>query len=211
MGVAERREREKQELRQQILDTAREMFAAEGYEAVTMRRIAEAIEYSPTAIYLYFKDKEELINELCHSDFRALAKEFQKIAQIADPVERLKKAGMSYIEFGLAYPNHYRLMFMTKHPKPTAAMQADKGNPEQDAYAVLKVIVKECIKEGRFRDEYEDVEGVAQMLWAGVHGIVSLWIAKCEDDWVEWRPVRQIAEMMIAMQLRGVLKLAGRP
>ena len=211
MGVSQRREREKQELRQQILDTAREMFAAEGYEAVTMRRIAEAIEYSPTAIYLYFKDKEELINELCLSDFRALAKEFQKIAQIADPVERLKTTGLSYVEFGLAYPNHYRLMFMTPHPKPTAEMKADQGNPEQDAYAFLKVVVRECIAAGRFRDEYADVDAVAQVLWAGVHGVVSLWIAKCKDDWVEWRPVRQIAEMTIDMQLRGVLKNEGRP
>ena len=210
MGVTERREREKQELRQQILETAREMFAAEGYEAVTMRRIAEAIEYSPTAIYLYFKDKEELINELCHSDFRALAKEFQKIAQISDPVERLKKTGLSYVEFGLAYPNHYRLMFMTQHPKPSSAMNEDKGNPEQDAYAFLKMVVNGCIAAGRFRDEYADVDATSQVLWAGVHGIVSLWIAKCEDDWVDWRPVRQIAEMMIDMQLRGVLKDEGR-
>jgi AcrR family transcriptional regulator len=206
VGVIERREREKQELRQQILDTAREMFAAEGYEAVTMRKIAEAIEYSPTAIYLYFKDKEELIHELCQSDFRALAKEFQKIAQIPDPVERLKKTGRSYVEFGLAYPNHYRLMFMTPHPEPTAAMTADKGNPEQDAYAFLRVIVRECMAAGRFRDEYADVDLIAQVLWAGVHGIVSLWIAKGCDHWVEWRPVGDLAETMIEMQLRGVLK-----
>jgi AcrR family transcriptional regulator len=211
MGVMERREREKQELRQQILDTARELFAAEGYEAVTMRKIAEAIEYSPTAIYLYFKDKEELINELCHSDFRKLAKEFQKIAQIPDPVERLKQMGLSYVEFGLAYPNHYRLMFMTSHPnKPTAAMEADKGNPEQDAYAFLRMIVSECIAKGRFRDEYSDVDAVSQVLWAGVHGLVSLQVAKGNDDWVEWRPVRQVAEMMIEVQLRGLLKHEGR-
>jgi AcrR family transcriptional regulator len=212
MGVVERREREKQELRQQILDTAREMFAAEGYEAVTMRKIAEAIEYSPTAIYLYFKDKNELINELCHSDFRTLAKEFQKIARIPDPVERLKLMGLSYIEFGLAYPNHYRLMFMTPPPsKHTPEMEADRGNPEQDAYAFLRLIVGECIAAARFREEYTDVDAVSQVLWAAVHGIVSLRIAKGCDDWVEWRPPRELAEMTITMQLRGLLKDKGRP
>src|ERR1700746_357035 len=126
MGVVERREREKQELRQQILDTARAMFAAEGYEAVTMRKIAEAIEYSPTAIYLYFKDKDQLINELCHADFRALAQEFQKIARVADPIERLKRTGLTYIEFGIAYPNHYRLMFMTPHPPHSPEIEMTK-------------------------------------------------------------------------------------
>src|ERR1700739_709571 len=110
-----------------------------------MRKIAEAIEHSPTAIYLYFKDKNQLINELCHADFRALAHEFQKIAQIRDPLERLKKAGLTYIEFGLNYPNHYRLMFMTPHPPHTPEIEADKGNPEQDAYAFLRVIVTQCI------------------------------------------------------------------
>jgi AcrR family transcriptional regulator len=206
MGVIERREREKQELRQLILDTARTMFAAEGYEAVTMRKIADAIEYSPTAIYLYFKDKEELINELCHADFRALAQEFQKLARVADPIERLKRTGLTYIEFGIAYPNHYRLMFMTPHPPHSPEIEMIKGNPEEDAYAFLKVIVGECVAKGIFREEFNDVEAVSQLLWAGVHGVVSLRVAKGGEDWVDWRPVKQLAEMMIDMQLTGLLR-----
>jgi AcrR family transcriptional regulator len=206
MGVLERREREKQELRQQILDTARAMFAAEGYEAVTMRKIADAIEYSPTAIYLYFKDKDELINELCHSDFRALAQEFQKIAKVQDAIERLKRTGLTYIEFGLAYPNHYRLMFMTPHPPHSPEIEMSKGNPEEDAYAFLKVVVGECVSKGLFREEFKDVETISQLLWAGVHGVVSLQIAKGAEDWVEWRPVKLLAETMIDMQLTGLLK-----
>ena len=206
MGVLERREREKQELRQQILDVARELFAREGYESVTMRKIAEAIEYSPTAIYLYFKDKEQLLNELCHADFQTLARDFQKIAEVRDPIERLKKTGLSYIEFGLRYPNHYRLMFMTPRPPHTPEMEADKGNPEKDAYAFLKVIVTQCIKAGMFRKEFCDVEAVSQMLWASVHGIVSLRIAKGCEEWVEWVPIQRLADMLIDMQLKGLLK-----
>lgn len=206
MGVLERREREKQELRQQILDVARELFAREGYESVTMRKIAEAIEYSPTAIYLYFKDKEQLLNELCHADFQTLAREFQKIAEVRDPIERLKKTGLSYIEFGLRYPNHYRLMFMTPRPPHTPEMEADKGNPEKDAYAFLKVIVTQCVDAGMFRKEFSDVEAVSQMLWASVHGVVSLRIAKGCEEWVEWVPIQQLGDMLIDMQLKGLLK-----
>lgn len=142
MGVLERREREKQELRQQILDTARELFRAEGYQAVTMRRIAGAIEHSPTAIYLYFRDKNELVNEMCSADFRALAQEFLKIAEIHDPLERLRKALLSYVEFGLRYPNHYRLKFMILRPQHSPEREAAKGNPEEDAYAFLKHVVE---------------------------------------------------------------------
>jgi AcrR family transcriptional regulator len=206
MGVLERREREKQELRQQILDTARTLFAREGYESVTMRKIADAIEYSPTAIYLYFKDKDQLMNELCRADFLTLAREFQKIAQVRDPIERLKKTGLSYVEFGLRYPNHYRLMFMTPHPPHTPEMEADKGNPEQDAYAFLKVIIGQCIEAGLFRPEFSEVEAVSQILWASVHGIVSLQIAKGCETWVEWVPVQRLADMLIEMQLKGLLK-----
>ena len=73
MGIKERREREKAEIREKILDAARDLFVSEGYEAVSMRKIADRIEYSPTAIYLHFKDKEAVMRELCDLDFLALA------------------------------------------------------------------------------------------------------------------------------------------
>ena len=73
MGLKERRVREKEVVRGKILDAARELFVAEGYEAVTMRKIAQAIEYSPTAIYLHFRDKEAVINAICDTDFLKLA------------------------------------------------------------------------------------------------------------------------------------------
>jgi hypothetical protein len=85
-------------------------------------------------------------------------------------------------------------------------MEADKGNPEKDAYAFLKVIVTQCIKAGMFRKEFCDVEAVSQMLWASVHGIVSLRIAKGCEEWVEWVPIQQLADMLIDMQLKGLLK-----
>src|SRR6476661_2576088 len=101
MGTQERRERERQELRTKILDAARELFATEGYEAVTMRKIAERIEYSPTAIYLHFKDKESVLREICEVDFLSLAQDLLKIGKIADPVERLRATGMAYAEFAV--------------------------------------------------------------------------------------------------------------
>src|SRR5258706_722681 len=116
MGVWERREREREEVRTKILDASRELFATHGYEAVTMRRVAERIEYSPTAIYLHFADKETLLRELCETDFLSLAKQFQRIARVEDPVERLRRIGHAYTEFAIDFPNHYRLMFMTLHP-----------------------------------------------------------------------------------------------
>ena len=205
MGPKERREREREEIRTRILDAARELFANEGVESVTMRRIADRIEYSPTAIYFHFRDKEALLAELCDCDFRAFAQEFFVIAQIADPVERLRAAGHAYISFGLKNPSHYRLMFMT--PK-VAESTLTKGNPEEDAYAFLKLNVAELMEKGRVRDDLTDVDLVAQVIWSAVHGLVSLEIAKCKDEWVEWRPIEDRARTVTDMIINGLLKEA---
>lgn len=205
MGPRERREREREEIRGRILDAARELFASEGVEAVTMRRIADRIEYSPTAIYFHFRDKESLLAELCDCDFRAFAHGFNVIAQIPDPLDRLRAAGKAYVEFGLNHPSHYRLMFMT--PKTTEpASTIAKGNPEEDAYAFLRGIVVELMAKGRFRDDLTDVDLAAQVIWSGVHGLVSLEIAKCKDEWVDWRPVELRAQFVIDMIIRGLMK-----
>jgi len=208
LGPTERRQREREEIRGRILDAARELFVAEGYEAVTMRRIAERIEHSPTAIYFHFKDKEALMGELCAVDFYTLAVQLTKIARVEDPLERLRRIGHAYADFAAEFPNHYRLMFMTPHPQgtiPDEAMQR-RDNPEEDAYAFLKSTVEQAIAEKRLRPEYSDVELVAQTMWAGVHGVVSLSIAKECDPWVEWSPIKKRVTTMIDILVDGLTK-----
>ncbi|HPA52234.1 MAG TPA: TetR/AcrR family transcriptional regulator [Thermoanaerobaculia bacterium] len=209
MGTTERREREKERVRGRILDAARELFARDGYDAVTMRKIAEAVEYSPTAIYLHFKDKESLVRELCIADFDSLARSFQRIAREPDPLERLRKAGLAYADFAVEHPNHYRLMFMTPHPEgtkddPSAAGR--KGNPEADAYAFLVATVREAIEKDLLRPDLKDPNLVAQAAWAGVHGVVSLHLAKAHDAWVDWRPLKKTVALVVDAFTRGVAK-----
>jgi AcrR family transcriptional regulator len=208
LGITERRERERKEIREKILDAARELFISEGYEAVTMRKIAEKIEYSPTAIYFHFRDKETLLRELCDADFATLSAEFQKIGRIPDPIDRLRRIGRAYVGFAVSFPNHYRLMFMTPHPVASCSdeRQAIRGNPEEDAYAFLRVTVEEAIAAGRLKPEYSDAELVSQMVWAGTHGVVSLQIAKRHDDWVDWRDVTTTAYELIEVMIRGLVE-----
>ena len=211
MGVKERREREKSETRDKILDAARELFVTEGFEGVSMRKVAERIEYSPTAIYVHFADKQELFRELCHQDYARLAEVFQSSVMSTDPIERLKQIGAIYIEFGTRYPNHYRFMFMTPHPphEPDEEDREMMGNPEMDAYAFLKWAVQQAIDAGCFREELTDAELISQTLWASVHGVISLHIAKGGDPWVEWRPLQDRAEMMPDVTLRGLIRQGG--
>jgi AcrR family transcriptional regulator len=212
MGVRERREREKSETREKILDAARELFVTEGYEGVSMRRVAEKIEYSPTAIYVHFADKQELFRELCHEDYARLAQVFQSSVISSEPVERLKQIGAIYAEFGARYPNHYKFMFMTPHPEHEFDDQDRemRGNPEKDAYAFLKWAVEQAMDAGSFRDEVRDVELVSQTLWAAAHGVISLEIAKGCDAWVDWRPLQSRVQTMLDVTLRGFLKDAEK-
>lgn len=208
MGIKERREREKSETRDKILDAARELFITQGYDEVSMRKVAEKIEYSPTAIYLHFADKEDLFRQLCNQDFARLSEVFQSSAMPLDPVERLKQIGRTYVGFGLQYTNHYKLMFMTPHP-PAPLNEEDeeiRANPEVDAYAFLKLTVEQAIEAGCFREELRDSELLSQTLWAAMHGVISLNIAKGNDDWVEWRPMQERSELMLNAILRGFLK-----
>lgn len=209
MTVQERRIREKSEVREKILDAARELFVTYGYEGVTMRKVAERIEYSPTAIYLHFDDKESLFREVCHQDFRRLAEAFRDLANIEDPGERLSACGRTYVEFAVANPNHYRLMFMTSHPKSLKLSEEDlasRGNPNEDSYAFLLALVRDSLEAGAFRPELTDASLIAQTLWAAVHGVASLAIAREHDQWIEWRPLADRHRAMMDALMSGLMR-----
>jgi AcrR family transcriptional regulator len=204
VGSADRRSRERLELREKILATAREMFAREGVEAVTMRKIADRIEYSATAIYQYFPDKDALLREICERDFTALAQQSLRVAREPDPVERLRKLGRAYIDFALEHPSSYRLMFMT--PKTAGQKTMDgQGVPERDAYALLRSVVQECIEQGRLDKKSWDAELVSQSLWAAVHGLCALEITMSCDQWVPWRSVKARSRHLLDTMLNGIL------
>jgi AcrR family transcriptional regulator len=207
MGTTDRREREKQELRGKILDAARELFAAEGYDAVTMRKIAERIEYSPTAIYAHFKDKEALIRELCEGDFFTFSQKFASFLSVEDPVERLRLAGVAYVTFAIENPQHYRLMFMTARP-PIEEDTSHANDPARSAYAFLKSTVADAMAKGLLRPELTDADLVAQTIWAALHGVVALHITSyCPTDkWMAWASLEDRRALMSEVVMRGLLR-----
>ncbi|MGH7546193.1 MAG: TetR/AcrR family transcriptional regulator [Gemmatimonadota bacterium] len=205
MGSQERRERERAETRQKILDAAREMFVRKGYDATTMRAIARRIEYTPTAIYHHFRSKEALLSELVEADFRALAEAFRRIGQVEDAWERLEKIGDAYVRFALEHPMHYQFMFMTPRPPVNGpGYGGPLDDPSENAYLFLREACADAIAQGRLRPEYDDPDEVAQMLWAGMHGIVSLPVVKGHEKWIRWRDVRRTAARMREAMQRGL-------
>jgi AcrR family transcriptional regulator len=157
MGIVERREREREAVRRKILDAARELFARHGYEHVTMRALADVIEYSPTTIYHHFEDKEDLVEALCHEDFGRLFTALTAEGLPADPVERIRQMGRAYAAFAQRFPNHYQFMFMT--PK-LPDHKLDPAEPGSQAFQLL-------------RDD-TPADTIAQVVWASLHGATAL-------------------------------------
>jgi len=185
MGVKERKARQKRFLRQEILDAASELFVNEGYEHVSMRRIAEKIEYSPTTIYLYFKDKAELLEQVCAETFSRLSRILAGLDELpGDPAARLKRGLVAYIKFGLENPHHYRATFMTPIPEGfDEEKYKQPDSPGMQTFDFLRRRVFDCIAAEKFKKN-ADAELISQTLWAGVHGLTALLIT-CEGfPWV---------------------------
>ncbi len=201
MGTKQRREREKKALRQNIMDAARELFVKEGYDNVSMRRVADKIEYSPTTIYLYFEDKASLLYAICEETFAKLAKRMEAITLKGDePIEALRRGCRAYVDFGLKYPNHYKLTFIN-HPQHPGD---DKRHLREEsmgmkAYGNLRAGVQACIQAKRFRTT--DVEAVTQMIWAGGHGITSLLISMPDFPWAK---KSELIDLMINTLIDGL-------
>jgi AcrR family transcriptional regulator len=210
MGIKERREREREDLRTRIMDAARELIVEQGVEQVSMRKIAERIEYSPTAIYQHFADKEDLLRAMCDRDFVELNERMRaRAADVTDPVEAIVLFGASYVRFAMEFPSHFRVMFMTPNAHPSEMNEEDKkkqGDPEQDGYAAFKHVIQAAIDAGRFRDEFNDAELVAQVLWGVVHGVACIQVAKQNDPWIRLIPVEQWTRISMTVALRGMLK-----
>src|SRR4051794_11201923 len=108
MGVQERRAREKERNRGEILDAARAFFVKEGYEHVSIRKIADKIEYAPGTIYLYFRDKAEILDRICEETFSKLEQRMHAINKDpASPLDGLRRGLRTYVQFGVDNPNHY--------------------------------------------------------------------------------------------------------
>ena len=174
MGIADRKLREKTERRQAILDAALHLFIEQGFEKVSMRNIADATEYSPATIYLYFKDKNELLLALQTQGFEMLAQELGAIAAIENPAEQLRDVGKQFLGFAFRHSELFELMFIMNGPM--VAAQACAGATAWpggcSAFGQVVSIEQRGIDTGVFRPQNAD--STALMVWAQVHGLAAL-------------------------------------
>jgi AcrR family transcriptional regulator len=171
MGITERKEREREEMKERIVNTAIQMFLQEGYEQTSIRNIAEKIEYSPATIYLYYKDKDELLYDVQKQAFDKLAQVFREKVTSNDPLKRLEQIMYTYVRFGKNNPELYDLMFIIRAPM-NGIKEHEKWKNGDDAFAFHAQCVAECIEKKLIR--YDDVMTAALSIWAMGHGLVSL-------------------------------------
>ena len=204
MGVKDRRARQKQLLRQQILDAARELLVHEGYDQLSMRKVAERIDYSPTAIYLHFKDKQELVFSLCEESFAKLVRELETLPdEFPDPLVRLRKGMERYITFGLKNPNHYLPAFVLPSPadfdpKRRQAMVSPESYSMR-AFACMHDTIAEGVKAKKLKKVDPDV--AARSTWAAIHGITSLLIV---HERFPWGDKQQVIQSLIDSVVDGL-------
>jgi AcrR family transcriptional regulator len=174
MGISSRKQKEKEDLTKSILKAARELFIEKGYDETSIRNIAQRIEYSPTTIYLYFKDKDAIFYALHSEGFGLLNSRMMVLQHVSEPSERLKAMGRIYLGFAMENPELYDLMFTLKAPMNVVNSEEHTNWQEgKTAFGLLQMTVADCINVGYLT--FTNVEAASFLIWSAMHGMITLY------------------------------------
>lgn len=205
MGVKEKRAKYKEEFRREILNSARELFLKDGYEKFSMRRLAKRIDYSPTTIYLYFKDKDELLFAICEE----VAEQFlSNLCHIREhqskPLNALRQALLYFIDFGFDNPNQYKVYFFGRSNVYGAKEEfMERESMARDSYLEFRKIVEACIEAGKLRRINIDV--LTQVLATATHGLI---VMTTYNKSFPWADRKVLAQTLVDGLLKGYQKSA---
>lgn len=217
-----RKQREAQARQDHILAVVKQLIKKGGARAVSIRRVAEAAGFSTTVVYAHFKDKATLITRAMDADLLALVAAMHTAAQDGHGAEdRLRRAGLAYVDYGLQHPDEYALVFMEPRPHaPTEAALVEHGNAEQDPYAYACVLMAEFARESLGMTvpapgptaEWLQVHAMTQIFWQGLHGLVSLkMVMGADDPWAPHLPPQAQATVMVDVLLQGLRQRFAPP
>lgn len=180
------------ERRGEILAAATQLFVSEGYETVTTRQLAQHVGLSQTGLYVYFRNKEEILGELRHSTYARLEARLREVvAERARGIGLLRRLLVAYLEFALAHPDEYQLTFLVTHASLKYAADKDLERPAEEqpagmqAFLAFKGEVAKLVAAGAIRRT--DALALAQALWGAVHGLATLLITHPTFPWADRR------------------------
>lgn len=176
--------------RGEILEAAERIFVAEGYEGATIRKIADEVGVSSTALYMHFPDKACILHEICERTFANLLATNREIAaRRLDPVVRTRMMLDAYMRWGLEHPNAYQLVYCARPPLSTAPLP-EVTDLSRQCYDTFAGVVREVAANGRLRTGGAD--SAAQALWMACHGVVALMTSRPRFDWADREELMQV-------------------
>ena len=187
--------------RGEILEAAQRIFVAEGYQGATIRKIADEVGVSSTALYMHFKDKDEILLEISDGAINRLLEINSELSvRPIDAVTRVRLMLDAYMEFALENPNAYQLVFCAH-----AGVMSDAKTEATQAlgdrcFQKFIDVVEEIAASGRLRTG--SVDSAAQVLWTSCHGLVSLIITKPTFKWATNEELRRV---MLDSMLHGLV------
>lgn len=197
------------ERRDEILDAARELFLEHGIENVTTRQIATRVGISQTALYVYFKKKDQMLDALVDEAFGKLSKSLEALeGGLADPVDYLRAAIPEYVRFGIGNPDEYRLAFRIRDGRQGSS---ERGEVQRQAvgfevFATFEAHVASGLAAGTLRSSCRSSRALAQAIWAAIHGLVALLLAYRDFDWVD---LDELISVHTDMLLHGLVAATG--
>ncbi len=183
MGIQERKEREKNEMQEKILLSASEIMKSEGIEGISIRKIAEKIEYSPAIVYHYFKDKEDIINNLILNNYQKILNVLSSSEKHGNnPEELLRQKLQNFIEVAVSMGEEYKIFMVSGSPEILSRTSVLYKNASADRPAVE--LLSKCLREILSGSKYDDirVELVAQVIWASTFGLILRLIIEKVDE-----------------------------
>jgi AcrR family transcriptional regulator len=191
--------------REEILAAAEALLASSGSEdAVSIRAVADAVGVTAPSIYRHFPDKAHLIFEVCSRRFEEMDRHVVApiLAADHDPVEALEELGRAYVRFGLAHPEHYRVMFMA-NADHTPELYAEGNVVEDGSLGTIVTMLQRAIDAGRIRPDAGDAVVLTYVLWTALHGVTSMAIGRPN---LPGPSVDEQVDAMIRALLHGILQ-----
>jgi len=195
MGIRERRKREKEERRRLILDRARDLFFAHGYESVTIAQIASAAELGKGTLYTYFRGKESIYIELLREGIGILSGLLEEAESYdAPPDDQLRMMGLAFLAFYNQYPEYFRLMFFVAHSDILASRPDEAEACFADGYAIRR-LVSQVIERGMRDGSMGGCDPLltADVMWGSLLGIVM--VMEMERDFIRHSPEQMFARL----------------
>ena len=206
-SLQERKQRELDQRRKDILKVVRKMIVKGGAREITMRKVADEAGFSTTVVYALFSDKATMIANAVDDDIIRLQKLLRAaIVKGATALERVRLASHAYVENGLQHPDQYFLVFMERRPAaPPETSTLEFGNPEHDPYALVRSLTVGLVEEGIIAADEAGIDVITQVIWEGLHGMTSLRVSTGDDPWIERIGAQAHLDFLLDILLLGIV------